>query len=163
VSSDVAYDQLVGRLDYPMAIVTTAAGDDRAGCLVGFWTQCSIDPPRHLVCISDKNHTCRVLERGADAMVVHVVPADSAELAELFGGETGDDADKFARCEWAPGPEALPVLEECRSWFAARIVDRVRLGDHVGYVVEPFEARAEYDGDLYTLSRGKGIDPGHEA
>ena len=146
-----------------MAIVTTAAGDERAGCLVGFWTQCSIDPPRHLVCISDKNHTYRVLERGADAMVVHVVPADGAALAELFGGETGDEADKFARSEWEPGPEALPVLEACPSWFAARIVDRVRLGDHVGYVVEPFEVRADYDGDPYTLSRAKRIEPGHEA
>jgi len=163
VTPDAAYDELVARLDYPMAIVTTTAGDERAGCLVGFWTQCSIDPPRHLVCISDKNHTHRVLDRGADAMVVHVVPADGGALAELFGGETGDDADKFARCEWAPGPEALPVLEACPSWFAARIVDHFPLGDHVGYVVEPFEVRADYDGEPYRLSRAKNIEPGHEA
>ena len=43
------------------------------------------------------------------------------------------------------------------------ILDRVRLGDHVGYVVEPFEVRADYDGDPYTLSRAKRIEPGHEA
>jgi flavin reductase (DIM6/NTAB) family NADH-FMN oxidoreductase RutF len=47
------FDRLVAGLDYPMAIVTSAAAeDDRAGCLVGFTTQCSLNPPRYLVCIS---------------------------------------------------------------------------------------------------------------
>ena len=163
MSPPTAYDVLVGRLDYAMAIVTTAAKGQRAGCLVGFWTQCSIDPTRHLVCVSDKNHTYRVLERGATALVVHVVPAEAVGLAELFGGETGDDGDKFARCEWSDGPEGLPVLSACRSWFAGRIVDRVRLGDHMGYVIEPFEVRAEDDRDPYTFSLARGIQPGHEA
>ena len=72
-------------------------------------------------------------------------------------------ADKFGRCAWSPGPEGLPVLDGCRSWFAARIVDRFRLGDHVGYVVEPLEVRTDYDGDPYTLSDAKHIEPGHEA
>ena len=39
---------------------------------------------------------------------MHLVPADATGLAELFGGETGDD--KFARCEWSAGPEGLPIL-----------------------------------------------------
>src|SRR5919205_4186805 len=96
-----AFDGLVSRLDYPMYVVTTAAGGERAGCLVGFATQCSIDPPRFLVCVSDKNRTHRVLESGATTIVVHVVPRDAHELVELFAGETGDDADKFARCAWS--------------------------------------------------------------
>ena len=163
MSPPTAYDVLVGRLDYPLAIVTTAAQGQRAGCLVGFWTQCSIDPTRHLVCVSDKNHTFRALEHGANALVVHVVPADGGALAELFGGKTGDEIDKFARCDWSEGPLGIPVLDACRSWFAGRIVDRVRLGDHIGYVVEPFEVRAEDDRDPYTLSLAKEIQPGHEA
>ena len=69
--------RLVSALDYPMFIVTVAAGDERAGCLVGFATQCSIDPPRFLVCISDKNRTFRVA-RDADTMVVHLVPEEAA-------------------------------------------------------------------------------------
>ena len=158
-----AFDALVGALDYPMFIATTATEDERAGCLVGFATQCSIDPPRFLVCISDKNRTYRVLERGADALVMHVVPRDAGYLVELFGGETGDDADKFARCQWSAGPEGIPVLDLCRSWFAGRIADRVPLGDHVGFVLEPFEGRAEYDGPAFPFSRARAVEPGHEA
>ena len=33
------FDELMGELDYAMLIVTTAAGGQRAGCLVGFATQ----------------------------------------------------------------------------------------------------------------------------
>jgi flavin reductase (DIM6/NTAB) family NADH-FMN oxidoreductase RutF len=158
-----AFDALVGALDYPMFIATTAADGGRAGCLVGFATQCSIDPPLFLACISDKNRTYRVLERGASAMVVHVVPRDAHDLVELFGGETGDEADKFDRCSWSEGPEGIPVLDGCRSWFAGRIADRIRLGDHVGFVLDPFDGAAGYDGPAFPFSLAQRVEPGHEA
>jgi flavin reductase (DIM6/NTAB) family NADH-FMN oxidoreductase RutF len=153
----------MGSLDYPMFIATTAAAGERAGCLVGFATQASIDPPRFLVCISDKNRTHRVLEAGAEAMVVHVVPRDAGHLVELFGGETGDDEDKFERCAWTEGPGGIPVLDDCPSWFAGRIVDRLPLGDHIAHVLDPFDGRADYDGPAFPFSRAKRVEPGHEA
>src|SRR5919106_332536 len=100
-----------------MFIVTVAAGGERAGCLVGFATQCSIDPPRFLICLSDKNRTFRVA-RDADLLIVHLVPQEADDLAELFGSETGDEIDKFARCGWSPGPGGAPVLDACGNWFA---------------------------------------------
>lgn len=158
-----AFDTLVDRLDYPMFVTTTVGADgERAGCLVGFATQCSIDPPRFLVCVSDKNRTYRVL-RDARALALHVVPADAEDVVELFGGETADEVDKFERCAWHPGPEGLPVLERCPSWFAGRILDRVELGDHVGHVVEPFAGEAGYSGPAYPFARAKRVEPGHEA
>jgi flavin reductase (DIM6/NTAB) family NADH-FMN oxidoreductase RutF len=157
-----AFQSLVGRLDYPMFVVTTAVGDTRAGCLVGFATQCSIDPPRFLACISDKNRTYRVLQ-DAEAVAVHLVPERAGHIVELFGGETGDDEDKFSRCEWTPGPEGLPLLADCPSWYAARILARHALGDHVGYVLEPFAGEDPGDGGWFPFSRAKGIEPGHEA
>jgi flavin reductase (DIM6/NTAB) family NADH-FMN oxidoreductase RutF len=163
VTGPSAFEEIVARLDYPMFIATTAAEGERAGCLVGFATQCGIDPPRFLVCISDKNRTHRVLDAGAAAMVVHVVPADARDLVELFGGQTGDEEDKFELAEWNEGPEGIPVLERCQSWFAGRILDRVVLGDHVGRLLEPFDGRADYDGPAFPFSRAKRVEPGHEA
>lgn len=158
-----AFDSLVGRLDYPMFVITTAAPDgERSGCLVGFATQCSIDPARFLVCVSDKNRTYRVLER-SDAMAVHVVPRDAGHIVELFGGETGDEADKFDRCAWRSGPEGLPLIDDCPSWFAGRILERVPLGDHVGHVLEPFAGNDAGQTGFYPFQRAKRIEPGHEA
>jgi flavin reductase (DIM6/NTAB) family NADH-FMN oxidoreductase RutF len=157
------FQQIVVRLDYPMYVATTIGSDgERAGCLVGFATQASIHPPRFLVCISDKNRTYRVL-LGAEAMALHVVPADADDLVELFGGETADDTDKFARAEWHEGPEGLPILDRCRSWFAGRILARHPMGDHVGHLIQPFAGEASYSGPAYPFSRAKDVEPGHEA
>jgi flavin reductase (DIM6/NTAB) family NADH-FMN oxidoreductase RutF len=134
--SGAAFNRLVGELDYPMFIATTSADGERAGCLVGFATQCSIDPPRFLVCLSEKNRTYRVACR-ADALAVHFVPASAGHLAELFGSQTGDEVDKFAHCAWHEGPAGLPILTECDNWFAGTILARHPLGDHTGFLLTP--------------------------
>src|SRR3954452_22365897 len=104
-----SFNALMGELDYPMFIVTAEAGGERSGCLVGFATQASIHPPRFLVGLSRRNRTFRVASE-ADVLVVHFVSEEDEDLAELFGGETGDEVDKSARCEWRPGPGGAPVL-----------------------------------------------------
>jgi flavin reductase (DIM6/NTAB) family NADH-FMN oxidoreductase RutF len=159
-----AFESIVGRIDYPMYIVTVLAGEERDGCLVGFTTQCSIHPPRFLVCMSDKNRTTRLVERGrADTMVVHLVPTGAEHIVELFGGETGDETDKFERCEWSPGPKGIPLLADCPSWFAGRILERAPFGDHVGHVLEPFPGEDASAGGWFPFSRTKGMQPGHPA
>jgi flavin reductase (DIM6/NTAB) family NADH-FMN oxidoreductase RutF len=160
MTSDV--HRLVSALDYPMFIVTATDGSERAGCLVGFATQCSIDPPRFLVCLSDKNRTFRVA-RGAEVLVVHLVPDDAGELAELFGSETGDETDKFNRCAWTPGPNGTPVLDACENWFAGRVLERVPAGDHCAYLLDPFAAHSGDEGRPFTFHRARRMEPGHEA
>lgn len=156
------FNALVGDLDYPMFIVTAAVDGDRAGCLVGFATQTSIDPSRFLVCLSEKNRTFRVGRR-AGALGVHLVPAESGELAELFGGHTGDSVDKFAEIAWREGPEGVPVVSECRNWFVGRILERLAVGDHWAFLLEPVAAHQETPADEFTFHRARRIEPGHEA
>ncbi|HEV7584525.1 MAG TPA: flavin reductase family protein [Solirubrobacteraceae bacterium] len=156
------FNKLVGEIDYSMLIVTTSAAGQRAGCLVGFATQCSIDPPRFLVCLSEKNRTFRVAEH-SEALLVHFVAADSETLVELFGSVTGDDDDKFARCRWHTGPRGLPVLDDCPSWFAGEVLDRLALGDHRGYVLSPFAAVHQRSTAPFPFHRARLIEPGHPA
>ena len=156
-----SFPELVAQLDYAMFIVTTAAGDERAGCLIGFASQVSIHPPRFLACLSDKNHTFRVARR-ASVLAVHFVTAEATELAELFGGETGDALDKFERVEWRPGPEGVPILTALENWFAGRIIERIDFGDHWGFLLEPIEGQAGQADSQLTFHRAKRIEPGHE-
>jgi flavin reductase (DIM6/NTAB) family NADH-FMN oxidoreductase RutF len=157
-----SFAELMRELDYPMLIVTTAADGERAGCLIGFASQVSIRPGRFLACLSVKNRTFRLAQR-ADVVVVHFVPEEATELAELFGGETGDEVDKFARCEWRPGPDGAPVLAELENWFAGRVLERFDLGDHHGFLLEPIEGQAGRGGATLTFHRAQWIDPGHPA
>ena len=146
---------MLEELDYPM-FIATVPGD---GCLVGFATQCSIDPVRVLVCLSDKNRTFR-LAAEATHMALHVVPEDRPELAELFGGETADDVDKLARVEWRPGPGEAPLIAGC-PYVAGPVRDRFEVGDHVAFVldVEVEEGAAT----PLPFRQARAIDPGHEA
>jgi flavin reductase (DIM6/NTAB) family NADH-FMN oxidoreductase RutF len=161
-STEETFQDLVAQLDYPMFIATVAADGERAGCLIGFATQASIHPPRFLAGISDKNRTHRIA-RGASSMAIHLVPADATELAELFGGETGDDVDKFERCSWHPGPDGVPLLDDCPNRFVGRILERVDFGDHTGLLLEPVAAEADEKSGQLGFHRAKRIEPGHEA
>jgi flavin reductase (DIM6/NTAB) family NADH-FMN oxidoreductase RutF len=161
MSRDDAQRLLAG-LDYPMFIVTAMADGERSGCLVGFATQTSIHPPRMLVCISRRNHTLRVAER-SPALAVHLVPADRLDLAELFGGETGDEVDKFQRCEWDEGPGGLPIVRGCAAWLVGDVLERLDAGDHVGHLLDPVDGRVADTGGQLNFHRARVIEPGHEA
>lgn len=142
-------------LDYPM-FIATVPGD---GCLIGFATQCSIDPPRFLACLSNKNRTYR-LARDAGHMAVHVVPDGRMDLAELFGGETGDEVDKLERCEWEEGPGGVPLIAGC-PYLVGRILRSFEVGDHAAFELDVLAV--EGSARPLTFQQAKRIDPGHEA
>ena len=136
-STAETFNALVGDLDYPMFIVTAAAGGERAGCLVGFATQCSIDPPRFLVCISEKNRTFQVAQR-AEALGVHLLPADATDLE-------------------------VPLLERCRNRFVGRVQSRLDAGDHVAFLLEPVAAERGHPVRPFPFHRARRFEPGHDA
>lgn len=160
MSATATFTELMSVLDYPMFVVTARVGDQQDGCLIGFATQVSIEPPRFLVGISDKNRTCD-LALAADHLAVHFVPAARFDLAQLFGGETGDEIDKFAHCTWHEGPHGLPILDDCDNWFVGRVVARSSFGDHLGHLLEPVAAEHGGDSELLTFHRARSIPPGH--
>jgi flavin reductase (DIM6/NTAB) family NADH-FMN oxidoreductase RutF len=99
--------------------------------------------------------------QAAEAIVVHFLGRAQRELAELFGGETGDEVDKFERCAWSDGPFGIPVLEDAPGWFAGRIRERLDAGDHVALLLDLVEAQ-DRGGPLdLGFQDAKGIHPGH--
>jgi flavin reductase (DIM6/NTAB) family NADH-FMN oxidoreductase RutF len=159
-------DKFVSGFDYPMFVVTTVdpGTGTRAGCLVGFTTQTSIEPFRYLVCISQRNHTYRTAER-ATVLAVHVLgrEKDQLELAALFGEQTGDEVDKFAQCSWRPGPEGVPLLTDAHRHLVGRIVERVDFGDHIGFLLAPIEVAISAESDPLSFQSLPDMEPGHEA
>lgn len=153
---------VVERLDYPMYVVTAAAGGHASGCLAGFVTQCSIDPPRFLVCVSVVNHTAWVAGR-SDALGVHLLGSDQHGTARLFGELTGDTIDKLSMVRWRPGSTGAPVIEECAAWFEGRVLGRFDLGDHLGHLVEPVTGGAGGHEGWLPYSAVSDLSPGHPA
>ena len=156
-------------VDQPVYVVTAAAAGERAGCLVGFASQCSLRPVRFAVWLSRVNHTWRVADR-ASHLAVHLLAPDQLDLAHLFGGRTGDDLDKFASLRWHEGTGGAPVLTDALAWFVGAVGTRADGGDHEAFVLEPLEeCRPAASGARalspprtpLTLSDTRTIAPGH--
>jgi len=85
-------------------------------------------------------------------------------LARLFGGQTGDQVNKFDHCSWRTGPEGMPILDDAVAWFVGKTLERFDLGDHVGYLLEPVTGDApERSDDLVSFADVADLEPGHEA
>lgn len=151
-------------LDYPVYVVTAVADGERAGCLVGFASQCSIDPPRFMVWLSKANRTYRIARR-ASFLGVHALRGGQDGVAELFGGESGDDTDKFAGIGWTAKRGGTPVLTDCCAWFIGRVAEHIDAGDHVGFLLVPVEAGppGPVRPSLVRFSDVADLSPGHPA
>ena len=157
-------DNVLSSMNGALVIVTTTSNGQRAGCVVGFHVQCSIDPVRYAVWLSKANHTYRV-SLFATHLAVHALTSEHRRLAELFGGTSGDTVDKFASCEWSVGPGDVPLLADCPT---VMVLERHTAwddgSDHVCFVGEPVAAGSggRVDplrvGDVAAL-----IDAGHAA
>ena len=143
---------LVARANAPLFVVTTVAAGERAGCVVGFATQASIDPARFLVCISTKNRTWQIAE-SATHLVVHLFGRERMDVVDVFGGE-----------ERGVGPAVVVILDGAAAWFVGRIVERFAFGDHVGHLLEPVAGgTATTSSAAVTLHDADDLEPGHPA
>jgi flavin reductase (DIM6/NTAB) family NADH-FMN oxidoreductase RutF len=109
--------------------------------------------------LSKLNHTYGVAQAAA-TLVVHLLRDGDGDLAERFGGETGDEVDKFAGIDWRPGPDGCPVIQRL-DWFAGPIVDRVDTGDHVLFLLAPRDGQCVHPARPLAGGEVGDIDPGH--
>jgi flavin reductase (DIM6/NTAB) family NADH-FMN oxidoreductase RutF len=155
------FDDLVSDINGAVVIVTVAVGDDRAGCLVGFHSQCSIHPPLHAVWMSSLNRTSQLVTQ-ARFVAVHLLGETERDLAELFGGTTSDTVDKFAEVEWDRGPGDVPLLRRCPNRFVLEVARLLETGgDHRCVVGSPVDAERTRHTEPLRLAEVIGIDAGH--
>jgi flavin reductase (DIM6/NTAB) family NADH-FMN oxidoreductase RutF len=157
-----AFGGIMTSLDGELIVVTTGEAGERAGCLVGFHSQSSIEPERYCIWLSKANHTYRVALRSTH-LALHFLTAAELPLAELFGTRTGDVTDKFAGLAVREGPGRVPVLEQCPHWLAGRrtaLLDEG--GDHVCVIIEPVAAQDGGPFEPLRLSQAVHLVPGHQ-
>jgi flavin reductase (DIM6/NTAB) family NADH-FMN oxidoreductase RutF len=156
-----SFASIVASTDPALIIVTAAAGEERAGCLVEFHSQSSMEPPRYCIWLSKANYTYRVALH-ATHLAIHFVTSADLALAELFGTQTGDEVDKFAGLPVSRGAGRTPVLDQCPNRMVARrtaLLDEG--GDHVCMVSEPVEARSDGPFRPLRVSHAPHLVAGH--
>ena len=91
---------------------------------------------------------------------MHIIEEEDRNIAELFGGETGDEVDKFARVRWHYA-HGVPILDVCERWFAGSVLEQIDLGDHVGFLLEPLDTEQSATSEQLTFQQARDIEPGH--
>jgi flavin reductase (DIM6/NTAB) family NADH-FMN oxidoreductase RutF len=156
-----ALSSILESLDPAMIIVTAAVDKERAGCLVGFHAQSSIDPERYCVWLSKANHTYRVALR-ATHLGIHFLAHKDLDLAERFGTRTGDSGDKFTGLDSTVGAGGVPVLSQCpHRWIGERTATLDDGGDHVCIIARPLNVVTGGPFQPFRLSQASELKPGH--
>lgn len=153
---------VVTSVDAPLVVVTTVAESERSGCVVGFHTQSGINPSRYCLWLSKANHTFQVALRSR-WLGIHFLTEDQRDLAVHFGGQSGEDADKFSGLDLEEGPDGLPLLTACPDRL---VVERLALVDDGGdHVCVSTEVREVHGGEFrpFRMHQAMGIDPGRES
>lgn len=150
-------------VDVPYYVLTVRApNDEMSGCLATFVTQCSIDPPNFIACISRLNHTFGVAT-GSSAIGLHLLGKDQLDVARLFGEETGDAVDKFAATDWRLGTTGAPLLADVAVALEGTILGHFSVGDHEAFLMRATRAVAGPGHGLLTLRTSPALHPGHPA
>lgn len=158
-----AFDTLMAAVDPPLIVVTTAAENERAGCLVGFHVQSSITPQHYCVWLSKANHTYRVALR-ARHFAVHFLTAADLTLAERFGTLSGEDTDKFSGLDVDLDDNGVPLLTACPHRMALERISMLDDGsDHVCITTTVRSANTGGDFKPLRVSDAAHLDPGHES
>jgi len=161
--SDDAFGTLMASADPPLIVVTTAAEDEQAGCLVGFHVQSSITPEHYCVWLSKANHTYRVALR-ATHFAVHFLTEADLSIAERFGTLSGDDTDKFAGLDVELDEHHVPLLRACPNRLSLERISMLDDGsDHVCLTTRVSSASTSGSFVPLRVSSATHLDPGHES
>ena len=159
--SDDAFSALMASADPPLIVVTTAAENERAGCLVGFHAQSSISPQHYCIWLSKANYTYRVSLRAA-CFAVHFLTVDDFALAERFGTLSGEDTDKFAGFEVELEQNGVPLLKACPNRMSLeRIAVLDDSSDHVCLTTRVCSASTSGAFEPLRVSSAIHLEPGH--
>lgn len=159
--SNNAMGGLMAATDSALIVVTTAVGDERAGCLVGFHTQSSISPQHYCLWLSKANHTYRMSLR-ASYFAVHFLTAQDLAMAKWFGTQTGEDTDKFSGIGIDDDETGIPLVRACPNRM---VLERISMlddgGDHVCITTRVRSAQNEGPFLPLRLSDAEHLTPGH--
>ena len=149
------FNELMGRIDHPMVVVTTAAGHARAGCLVGFHSQCGMEPPLYAIWLSKANHTYRIGAL-ADTFAVHFLGPDDRAAGRAVRHHLRRRQRQVRAVRLGARPRRRAAARRVENRFVGRRTALVDPGsDHVCVVLSPVDASTGTDGPLW-YERGRG-------
>lgn len=135
-------------------IVTSAAGQTKAGCVINTMVQMTSSPAQVSIAINKENFTTGVIKQAGAFDVAVLTESAPMELIGRFGFHTSADFDKFSDTTCVTDALGLPyVAEHVAAHFAVRVTQTVDMGSHLWFLgtVEQAEVLSSEDPMTYAF------------
>ncbi|QDU64773.1 Diflavin flavoprotein A 1 [Planctomycetes bacterium Pan216] len=130
-------EQVFGKVEVPVWLVTSADEDRRGGLVATFVNEASIVPemPRVVIGLANHHFTWSLIE-ASDTFALHLVGDDQMDLIADFGMRSGHHADKLSQRAYTEGKTGSPILSDAPAWLECRVEERMETGDRTLYLAE---------------------------
>lgn len=137
-------DQVFGRLQAPLWIITSQSERDRGGLVATQLQQVSISPehPRLMLGLAKQHHTCQLL-RSSRSFGCHLFAEEQLDWVARFGLQSGRNVDKLKGLSITAGVSGAPILSGCLAWLDCRVIKEMDLGDRIVFAGQIVAARLE--------------------
>jgi flavin reductase (DIM6/NTAB) family NADH-FMN oxidoreductase RutF len=151
---------IFARLDPPLWLLTSQAGEQRGGLIATFVNQASLPPdlPRVVVGLARHHFTWGLVE-ASSAFVLHLLGEEQLPWVWRFGLQSGHETDKLRDLTLADTAAGSPCLVEAQAWLACRVEARLDTGDRTLYLAEVVEAELQRSEPVLTMKHMLELAP----
>jgi flavin reductase (DIM6/NTAB) family NADH-FMN oxidoreductase RutF len=135
-----------------ISVVTSVAGEQRAGVTASSFTSVALDPPTILICLQDYITTYKLIQESG-IFAVSLLKSDQAPLSAQFAGfvKMPEGEDRFYGVEIMTQVTGAPILKEALAWMECRLVTTYSYGA-TGIIIGEVVATGQHpDPDLMPL------------
>lgn len=130
------------RLSYGLFVLSAREGDKDNGCIVNVVNQVTDSPLQIVVTVNKKNLTHDMILHTGRFNVSMLTEHAPLKVFEIFGYQSGRDADKFANCgvEARTANGILRLPKYINAYISAEVQQTVDLGSHTMFIAKVTEA-----------------------
>lgn len=123
-----------------VTIVTTMAGEERAGMTVSSFTSVSLDPPTVLVCLNKETYA-HTLVMKSSVYAISLLGIGQEALSNRFAGLDPAVTDRFEGLDCPTADTGSPLIPSAIGWLDCRVKAAHDAFTHTIFVAEVVHAR----------------------
>lgn len=141
------------QMSYGLYLITTAFGEEKAGCVVNTLSQVTASPIYLTVTLHKDNYTKQILEQSNTFSATVLDMEADMDLIGTFGFHSSKDTDKFKNFTTKLDTQGNPyVVNHANARFTCKVIKQVDLGTHVMFIGELIEAERLSDVESMTYA-----------
>lgn len=153
------------KLNYSLALVSTAADGKNFGCIVNSLHQATSSRPAKFTLSLNNDSATNAAIKASGVLAVTLLGKDVEDnVVNEFGYKSGRAVDKFASFPFETDAASCPFLRDGMvARLSLKVTETVAIGSHTLFICEIVDAETLGEGDCLTVkefeTRGKDIPP----